>query len=175
MADHAPRAACSPVPLRVGRGQLPPTGDAIAALDWLFEREFLGPHAIAAVVGINHGDDSLALLGAAGDLPAFPRRQPLTLPLDADMPLCRAARLGVCASMMTRASIVHRSPWLAAVAPAAQSAITVPIRAGGRPIGAIGVTYACELPFGAGDVLARLADIGESLGASLRTAIAQVR
>lgn len=175
MVDHAVPDACPRGSLRVGRGQLPPTGDATAALDWLFEHEFLGPNAIAAIVAVVQDERSLALLGAVGDLPALPRRQPLTLPLDADMPLCRAARLGVCTSMNNRDAIRQRSPWLAAFAPAAHAAITVPIRAAGKPIGAIGITYSYELPDRCRELLARVTDIGDSLGASLRTAIAQDR
>ena len=166
MTDEVPRAApASAAPAGPLRAPLAP--DATAALDWLFDHGFLGGHATAAVIGLVVDGESLLLVGAVGDLPPLPRHDPPALPLSADLPLCRAAALGECTGMATAAEIRSRSPWLAVFAPAARAAITVPIRAGGRLIGAIGVTYSVELP-GTGDLSARLREIADSLGASLR-------
>lgn len=141
---------------------------AIAALDWLFDHDFLGPHAIAAIIGLVTVPGSLSLLSAVGDLPVIERSDPVIIPMSSDTPMCHAARLGVATCLATIDDIRRASPWLASVAPAARAAVTFPIGAPGRSIGAIGVTYSEPIADGE-QVLDRLALISESLAASLRT------
>jgi len=165
-----PTRAPAPLPVTTLRWQQQ-AEYATTALAWLYDHDFLGSRATGAVIGLVADDTTLRLLGAVGDLPPVPRRAPVALPLDGDAPLCRAARLGVCTCMPTPEAMRRRAPWLAAFAPAARSAITVPIRADGRALGSLGVTYERELFRDGRELLARTTDLGDSLGTALRTSV----
>lgn len=141
-------------------------GDTLVAmLDRLFHRGFLGDEATGAMVGVIDGA-SLRLLGAVGDLPPVAPRG-FEVPLAVDLPLCRAARLGVAVLLPDRASMDRASTLLAAFAPNAGSAVFTPIRDGSGVIGAYGVTYGHAWS-DEGPLTNRLHEIGVLLGRMAR-------
>lgn len=134
-------------------------------VDWLFHRGFLGDDATGAVVAVVTGP-TLRLLGAVGDLPPLPLGG-VELPLGLDLPLCRAARLGVPVRLTDRTAIESDSPWLTAFAPHAGSVACAPIRDGTGVIGSYGVAYGRA--WSDDDFLAaRLDQIGLMLGRTAR-------
>ena len=66
----------------------------------------------------------------------------LHLPLHASAPITTAARTGVPVSVNTRAAFEREYPDGARLAPAAAGALAVPLRAGGRVVGAMGFPFA---------------------------------
>ncbi len=169
VSDDAPNPSALAVADEQAR-RLRRSEQATSTLDWLFEHDFLGPHATAAIIGLVTDDRTLTLLSAVGDLPVIERDDPVAVPLIGDAPLCRAARLGIATCITTPDEIRRSSPWLALVAPSARSAVTFPIRAAGRTIGAIGVTYSEPTTDGE-QLLERVMLIGESLGSTLRNLV----
>lgn len=141
----------------------------VNSVAWLLEHGLLGHDATGAVIGVTTEHDTLWLIGTTGDLPPITTTTPLTLPLTADLPLCRTARSGQPDCLPTPDAVRRHSPWLAAFAPTASAAVTAPLRSTGRCLGVIGVTHANPATGRRHHLHANLVEIGDHLGTLIST------
>ena len=112
----------------------------VERLGLLVERGFLGDRVDGAVITARDGLQ-LVLIATVGNLPPIPMNDRPVVPLTSELPLCRSARLGTAEVLRTRSALETTSPWLAAIAPRAMSAISVPLRNREILVGSLGVTY----------------------------------
>jgi serine/threonine-protein kinase RsbW len=116
--------------------------------------------AAGASLGLVEGDE-LVIVDPAGDTPAA-LPPGLRLPLDAAAPIARAARSGETTVAHTRADFERLFPDGAGLAPYAAGAVAVPLVAGGRRLGAIGLPFMRAESID--DDVVALAELAASLG-----------